>query len=96
MLFFFLFLLLSLLQDSLASPQSFAAFRQTIGNPVVKLILLGLLWAYLHHLCAIVLMESGPARGDEYGDIDLRDLVSGRRKCEFPRQAAVSRLLQEN
>jgi succinate dehydrogenase / fumarate reductase cytochrome b subunit len=52
MLFFFLFLLLSLLQDSLASPQSFAAFRQTIANPVVKFLLLGLLWAYLHHLCA--------------------------------------------
>jgi succinate dehydrogenase / fumarate reductase cytochrome b subunit len=48
MLFFFLFLLLSLLQDSLASPQSFAAFRQTVANPVVKLVLLGLLWAYLH------------------------------------------------
>ena len=51
-LFFFLFLLLSLLQDSLASPQSFAAFKQTLANPVAKLILLGLLWAYLHHFCA--------------------------------------------
>jgi succinate dehydrogenase / fumarate reductase cytochrome b subunit len=52
LLFLFLFLLLSLLQDSLSSPQTFAALKQTAGNPVVKFILLGLLWAYLHHLCA--------------------------------------------
>jgi succinate dehydrogenase / fumarate reductase cytochrome b subunit len=51
-LFFFLFLLLSLLQDSLSSPQSFAAFRQTLAHPVAKLIVTGLLWAYLHHFCA--------------------------------------------
>jgi succinate dehydrogenase / fumarate reductase, cytochrome b subunit len=23
-----------------------------VGNPLVKLILFGLLWAYLHHFCA--------------------------------------------
>jgi succinate dehydrogenase flavin-adding protein (antitoxin of CptAB toxin-antitoxin module) len=32
----------------------------------------------------------------DLGDNDLWDLVSGRRQCEIPRQAAVLRLLQEN
>ena len=51
-LFLFLFLLLSMLQDSLTSPQSFAAIKQTLANPIAKLIGFGLLWAYLHHFCA--------------------------------------------
>lgn len=37
---------LSLTQDS------FATFSAVVGNPLVKLILLGLLWAYMHHFCA--------------------------------------------
>ena len=36
---------------SLRSSESFEAFKATVGHPVVKLILLGLLWAYLHHFC---------------------------------------------
>lgn len=45
-------LLLWLLQHSLASPQAFDAFRSTVASPLLKIALLGLLWAYLHHLCA--------------------------------------------
>ena len=51
-LFLMLPLLLSLWGSSLESTQSFAQFKSWVGNPLVKLILLGLLWAYLHHFCA--------------------------------------------
>jgi succinate dehydrogenase / fumarate reductase cytochrome b subunit len=51
-LFLMLPLLLCLLGSSLQSPQSFAVFKTWVGNPLVKIVLLGLLWAYLHHFCA--------------------------------------------
>lgn len=51
-LFFLLLWLLYLLDASLASAERFEALRLTLSQPVVKLVLLGLLWAYLHHLCA--------------------------------------------
>jgi len=43
---------LFLLDMSLASESGFAHFRTYVGHPVVKLAMLGFLWAYLHHLCA--------------------------------------------
>lgn len=51
-LFLMLPLLLCLLASSLESQQSFAVFKSWVGNPLVKVVLLGLLWAYLHHFCA--------------------------------------------
>ena len=51
-LFLFLPLLLWLLQSSLAAPDSYVRYRDAITNPVLKLILIGLLWAFLHHLFA--------------------------------------------
>lgn len=51
-LFLMLPLLLSLFANSLGTPAEFATFKNTISHPLVKLILLGLLWAYLHHFCA--------------------------------------------
>ena len=51
-LFLLLPLLLSLLSASLQSPQSFAIFKTWIAHPLVKIVLLGVLWAYLHHFCA--------------------------------------------
>lgn len=50
-LFLCLPLLIYLLQLSLASPESFAGLKAIVGHPLVKLILLGLIWAYLHHFC---------------------------------------------
>jgi succinate dehydrogenase / fumarate reductase cytochrome b subunit len=44
--------LLPLLAASLASPESFAGIAAITGNPIVKLILLALIWGYLHHFCA--------------------------------------------
>jgi succinate dehydrogenase cytochrome b subunit len=38
--------------DSLASPSAFAALKQTFSYPIVRLLLLVALWAYLHHFCA--------------------------------------------
>jgi succinate dehydrogenase / fumarate reductase cytochrome b subunit len=51
-LFLFLPLLLWLLQSSLASPDSYVRYRDAIAHPLMKLILIGLLWAFLHHLFA--------------------------------------------
>ena len=40
------------LQGTLSSADRFEAFRACIGNPVVKMGLLLVLWAFLHHACA--------------------------------------------
>ena len=51
-LFIMLPVLLCLLGASLESQQSFAVFKSYVGSPLVKIVLLGVLWAYLHHFCA--------------------------------------------
>lgn len=51
-LFLMLPLLLWLFDQSLGSPVAYDAYRDVVSNPLVKLILFGLLWAYLHHFCA--------------------------------------------
>ena len=51
-LFLMLPVLLWLFQQSLASPDTFAVAKSVVGNPLVKLILLGLIWLYMHHFCA--------------------------------------------
>ncbi len=50
-LFLCLPLLIYLLQLSLGSADSFAIFVAIVGHPLAKLVLLGVLWAYLHHFC---------------------------------------------
>lgn len=45
-------LLLLAVQSSLASPEAFASLKATLAQPLVKLVLIGFIWAYLHHLCA--------------------------------------------
>ena len=52
LLFLFLPLLLWLWQQSLATQESFERFGSLVASPLAKLVLIGLLWAYLHHLCA--------------------------------------------
>ena len=39
-------------QASLASPEAYEAFRGFLSRPLVKLVGLALVWAYLHHLFA--------------------------------------------
>jgi succinate dehydrogenase / fumarate reductase cytochrome b subunit len=51
-LFLFLPLLLWLWQQSLESAQTFAAYKSAVAHPLMKLVLLGLLWGYVHHVCA--------------------------------------------
>lgn len=50
-LFLMLPLLIWLFGLSLGSAESFATFKAITAFWLVKLILLGLLWAYLHHFC---------------------------------------------
>jgi len=45
-------LLLFALQRSLASPEAFETLRTAWANPIVKLVVIGLVWAYLHHCFA--------------------------------------------
>jgi succinate dehydrogenase / fumarate reductase cytochrome b subunit len=52
MLFLALVWFLFLLDMSLGSEAGFARLRGYVGHPLVKLSLLALLWAYLHHFCA--------------------------------------------
>jgi succinate dehydrogenase / fumarate reductase, cytochrome b subunit len=40
------------LEGSLSSAERFDAFRSCISHPLMKIALLGILWAYLHHVCA--------------------------------------------
>ncbi|MDR2209218.1 MAG: succinate dehydrogenase, cytochrome b556 subunit [Azoarcus sp.] len=51
-LFLLLPFLICLLDKSLFSQDSFADFREIMTCPLAKLVLLGLLWAYLYHFCA--------------------------------------------
>jgi succinate dehydrogenase / fumarate reductase cytochrome b subunit len=52
MLFLLLPFLLVLFELSLESAQAFARFKAVSSYWAIKLIVLGLAWAYLHHLCA--------------------------------------------
>lgn len=70
-LFLLLPFLILLFQLSLESPKSFEDFRAVAGHPLAKLVLTGLLWAFLHHFCMgirILLLDMnmgtdlGPAR----------------------------------
>ncbi|MBK7425292.1 MAG: succinate dehydrogenase, cytochrome b556 subunit [Propionivibrio sp.] len=51
-LFLLLPILLWLFESSLTSAESFAVVKSIAAHPLVKLILLGLIWLYLHHFCA--------------------------------------------
>lgn len=37
---------------SVASPETFAGLAQWTSHPLFKLVLLALIWGYLHHFCA--------------------------------------------
>ena len=51
-LFVMLPVLLYLLSGTLSRASAFETYRAIVSNPLVKLILIGVLWAYLHHLLA--------------------------------------------
>jgi len=51
-LFLALPFLLYLFAGSVGSPETFDSIKEVTAHPLVKLILLGLLWSYLHHFCA--------------------------------------------
>jgi len=71
LLFFALPLLLLMLQYSLRSIETYTQLMAVLAYPLAKLMLLGLLWAFLHHFCA----------GLRYLAIDLhhvRDLARAR------------------
>ncbi|MCM8594374.1 succinate dehydrogenase, cytochrome b556 subunit [Accumulibacter sp.] len=74
-IFLLLPVLLWLFQSSLSSPETFATFREVVGHPLVRIVLLGLIWFYMHHFCA----------GIRYLLLDLHkgvDLESARRSSK--------------
>jgi len=52
LLFLALPLLLLALQYSLRSIEAYTQLMPVLAHPLAKLLLLGLLWAFLHHFCA--------------------------------------------
>lgn len=52
LLFFALPLLLLMLQYSLASIETYTQLTEVLHHPLVKILLVGVLWAFLHHFCA--------------------------------------------
>lgn len=52
LLFLSLPLLITLFAKSTASAESFAALGQGAGGIFLKVALLGILWGFMHHLCA--------------------------------------------
>ena len=51
-LFLFIPFLLVLLELTLESPSGFLRFKSVLAHWAVKLLVIGLVWAYLHHLLA--------------------------------------------
>ena len=75
-IFLMLPVLLWLLQGSLASAETFDAVREVLAHPLARLVLLGLIWFYLHHFCA----------GIRYLLLDLHvgvDLEAARRSSKI-------------
>lgn len=71
LLFFALPLLLLMLQYSLRSIETYTQLMAVLSHPLIKIMLIGLLWAFLHHFCA----------GLRYLAVDLhlvRDLAQAR------------------
>ena len=50
-LFLTLPILVYLFQLSLGTPEEFETLKAIAGHPLVKLILLALLWGFIHHFC---------------------------------------------
>lgn len=76
LLFIALPLLLLMLQYSLASIETYTRLMDALANPLFKSMLLGLLWAFMHHFCA----------GLRYLAIDLhlvRDLARARNSSKL-------------
>jgi succinate dehydrogenase cytochrome b subunit len=45
-------LVLAGVQASLASQDAYDRFVAAVSTPIAKVVLIGLIWAYLHHFCA--------------------------------------------
>jgi succinate dehydrogenase / fumarate reductase cytochrome b subunit len=43
---------LYLFDKSITSEISFSTFKAVLANPLAKLVILALIWSYLHHFCA--------------------------------------------
>lgn len=44
--------LLYAVSRSIASPEAYASMKASFAHPLAKILMLALLWSYLHHFCA--------------------------------------------
>jgi succinate dehydrogenase cytochrome b subunit len=82
LLFVALPFLLLMLQYSVASIETYTQLMDILANPLLKLLLLGLLWAFMHHFCA----------GLRYLAIDahlVRDLAQARNSSKIVMAASL-------
>jgi len=82
-LFLALPLLLLMLQYSLRSIVTYTELMDVLAHPVAKLVLLGLLWSFLHHFCA----------GLRYMAIDLHYLRSLKQARDSSKVVMVASLI---
>jgi len=52
LLFLLIPLVLWLWESSLLGVDAFTELKSVLGHPLMKLVMIGIGWAYLHHLCA--------------------------------------------
>jgi succinate dehydrogenase / fumarate reductase cytochrome b subunit len=52
MFLFLIPLVLVILQTTLRSPEDYAVWKGYFANPLMKLIVIGFIWAFMHHLFA--------------------------------------------
>lgn len=82
-LFLALPLLLLVLQYSLTSSVTYEQLMDVLAHPMIKLVLLGLLWSFLHHFCA----------GLRYLAIDLHLVASLKQARDSSKIVMVASLL---
>ncbi len=82
-LFLALPLLLLMLQYSLRSVVTYDQLMELLSHPLIKLMLLGLLWSFMHHFCA----------GIRYLAIDLHYVSSLKQARDSSKVVMVTSLL---
>jgi len=83
LLFVALPLLLLMLQYSLRSIETYSQLQEALAHPLAKLVMIGLLWAFLQHFCA----------GLRYLAIDLhrvRNLAQARNSSKVVMAASIA------
>lgn len=72
--------IIPLFAASITSPETFAVMKQWVSHPLCKLVLLVLIWGYLHHFCAgirYLLLDTHLAKWDKVSAQKSAGIVFG-------------------